>query len=358
MNMASMKSPFVNVNGMQHIGVAVSDMNEMLPLYRKLFGMDIPFFDSVQAAPLMDVYTHGKTITKRASMIMNLQGGCAMEVIEATSFKGKGNLNTFAWGDLGINAVQMKSKDIHKSHAFVKTLVDCQPVQEGPDARKGFFMKDPDGNYFQFVENDEWYSNHGHHSGGVLGISIGVTNVDESMKLYRDILGFDQIVFDESAVFADWANLPNGEERYRRVLLTKSKPTGGGFGKVTGKNYIELVNALDRVPQKIFKGRMWGDYGFVHLGLDVKGMRQLETQMSQKGFPFTCDSQSALSMGNTKVHCVYIDDPDGTLIEMIEVFKVPIVEKWGLFLNVEKRDPMKPLPDFMLKFLRFSRIKD
>jgi hypothetical protein len=63
-------------------------------------------------------------------------------------------------------------------------------------------------------------------------------------------------------------------------------------------------------------------------------------------------------MGNTKVHCVYIDDADGTLIEMIEVFKVPIVEKWGLFLNVEKRDPMKPLPDFMLKFLRFSRIKD
>ena len=101
-----MKSTYVNVNGMQHIGVAVSDMNKILPLYRKLFGMDIPFFDSVQAAPLMDVYTHGVTITKRASMIMNLQGGCAMEVIEATSFKGKGNLNTFAWGDLGINAVQ------------------------------------------------------------------------------------------------------------------------------------------------------------------------------------------------------------------------------------------------------------
>ena len=69
-----MNSTYVNVNGMQHIGVAVSDMNKILPLYRKLFGMDIPFFDSVQAAPLMDVYTHGVTMTKRASMIMNLQG--------------------------------------------------------------------------------------------------------------------------------------------------------------------------------------------------------------------------------------------------------------------------------------------
>jgi catechol 2,3-dioxygenase-like lactoylglutathione lyase family enzyme len=252
----------------------------------------------------------------------------------------------------------MKSRNIAKSYDFVKDLVPTMGIQKGPDQRKGFFINDPDGNLFQFVENNEWYSNNGHHSGGVLGISIGVRNADESMKLYRDILGFDQVVFDETAVFADWSELPNGKEKYRRVLLSKSKPTGGGFGKVTGKNYIELVQAMDREPQKIFKGRIWGDYGFVHLGLDVKGMRELETQMSEKGFPFTCDSQSALSMGNTKVHCVYIDDPDGTLIEMIEVFKVPIVEKWGIYLNVEKRDPMKPLPDFMLKFLRFSRIKD
>jgi hypothetical protein len=63
-------------------------------------------------------------------------------------------------------------------------------------------------------------------------------------------------------------------------------------------------------------------------------------------------------MGQTKVHCTYIDDPDGTLIELIEVYKVPIVEKWGIFLNVEKRDPLKPLPNFMLNALRFSRIKD
>ena len=61
---------------------------------------------------------------------------------------------------------------------------------------------------------------------------------------------------------------------------------------------------------------------------------------------------------STKVHCTYIEDPDGTLIELIEVFKIPIIEKLGVFLNVEKRDPMKPLPNFLLKAMRFSRIKD
>ena len=40
------------------------------------------------------------------------------------------------------------------------------------------------------------------------------------------------------------------------------------------------------------------------------------------------------------------------------MYKIPIIEKLGIFLNLENRDPLKPLPDFMLKALRFGRIKD
>ena len=43
------------INGFQHIGVAVKDMDSSLRFYRKFFGLDIPFFDSVAAAPLMKV---------------------------------------------------------------------------------------------------------------------------------------------------------------------------------------------------------------------------------------------------------------------------------------------------------------
>ena len=31
--------------GIQHVGIAVSEMDKSLKLYRKLFGLDIPFFD-------------------------------------------------------------------------------------------------------------------------------------------------------------------------------------------------------------------------------------------------------------------------------------------------------------------------
>ncbi|MBL0315428.1 MAG: hypothetical protein IPP69_06435 [Flavobacteriales bacterium] len=176
--------------------------------------------------------------------------------------------------------------------------------------------------------------------------------------MYCDILGFDQVVYDKTGSFEDWKELKAGRENYRRVLLTQKAQPGGGFARVTGKTYIELVQALDRKPHFIFEDRIWGDTGFAHIGFDVKGMKALGVDLKNAGYPFTCDSNDALNMGTTKVHCTYIHDDDRTLIEMIEVYKVPIMEKWGIFLNVEKRDPLKPLPDLMLKALRFSRVKD
>lgn len=348
------------INGIQHLGIAVQDMDASLKYYRKFFGLDIPFFDAVAAAPLMDIYTRNKTITKRASMILNLQGGCAVEVIRPTSFEPKKAAFDLRLGDLGIYIAQVKSRNIERSHEFCKkeNALELSELKTTPSGQKTFFMKDLDGLLYQFVEAAEWFTKNKRHSGGIKGCTIGVSDMDRSLKLYADILGYDQLVYDETGVFEDWKGLPGGDEKYRRVLLEPTQMPGGGFAKLQGQTAIELVQALDRKPRWIFEDRIWADTGFVHLGFDVRGMAALGEKLEEQGFGFTCDSNDALDMGNTKVHCTYIDDPDQTWIEMIEVYKVPIVEKWGLYLNVEKRSPSKPLPDFMLKALKFSRIKD
>jgi catechol 2,3-dioxygenase-like lactoylglutathione lyase family enzyme len=345
---------------MQHIGVAVQNMDASLKYFRKIFGMNIPFFDSVQPAPLMDCYTHEKTITKRASMIMNLQGGCAMEVIRPTTFEPRKADFQIKIGDLHIFQVHMKARNVKHMHDHCKKngALSVSEIQLNPAQQHVFDLTDIDGNFFRVEPTNECYRDMGHPSNGVAGCSIGVTNMDEALNLYSNLLGYDEVVFDRNGTFNDWGHLPGGKEQYRRVRLKQSAPTGGGFARVMGETFIELVQALDRAPARTFKGRIWGDSGFVHLGLDVKGMKKLGENLGAQGFPFRCDSNDALSMGQTKVHCTYIDDKDGTLIELIEVYKVPIVEKWGIFLNVEKRDPLKPLPNFMLNALQFSRIKD
>lgn len=352
---------YKRINGIQHIGVGVSDSDLSQKWYRKFIGMDIPIFNGVAPAPLMDVYTHNKTITKRATMILNLQGGCAMEVVCPTSFEPRKPDFETQLGDIGIYINQVKAKDVAETYEYFKNngakLLSELTVM--PDRTKTFYCEDPNGLIFQIVQGQEFYTETKHVTGGPNGCVIGVSDIDNSLNLYSDILGYDKVIYDKTAVFADFEHLTGGKKEFRRIRLTQSNPPGGGFAKVSADTYIELIEAQSYRPKKIYKGRIWGDIGFVHVGLDVRGMKALGEELESKGFGFTCDTQDTLDMGGTtRVHCTYIDDPDGILIEMIEVYKIPIIEKLGIFLNVEKRDPLKPLPDFMLKALRFSRIKD
>lgn len=351
---------YKRINGIQHIGVGVLDSDVSQKWYRKFLGMDIPMFDGVAAAPLMDVYTHHETITKRATMILNLQGGCAMEVVNPTSFQPRKVAFPIELGDIAIYINQVKARDVKAAYAYFKEngAVLLSEVVQMPDGGATFYAEDPNGLIFQVVQGKSFYTRTRHVTAGPNGCVIGVTDVDRSLKLYAEILGYDQVIYDETAVFGDFKSLPGGDKTFRRIRLTQSNPPGGGFAKVTADTYIELIQAMDYTPRKVWKGRIWGDVGFVHVGLDVRGMKALGQELAEKGFGFTCDTQDTLDMGGTtRVHCTYIDDPDGILIEMIEVYKIPIIEKLGIFLNVEKRDPLKPLPDFMLKALRFSRVK-
>ena len=350
------------IQGIQHVGIAVSDMDASLKLYRKLFGLDIPFFDAVAAAPLMDSHCNGETITKRASMVLNHQGGCSVEVLCPTSFKPRGPVFDLAQGDLGIGCTTVKTPDIRKMHEHAREIVgdscDAELCMD-PLGKLTFYLRDYDNNLFQILESDQWFTNHGHPSGGIMGCSIGVSSIEESLKLYSEILGYDKVLYDGEGTFEDWAHLPGGTERYRRIVLAQTSPSTGGFAAVMGETNIELIQALDRKGRFIFDERIWADIGIAHLGFDVRGMNELGKVLDEKGFGFRCDTNDALSMGDhTSVHCTYIDDPDECWLELIEVHKIPILKNLGLFLNVTKRNPQQPLPMWMLKALKFNRIKD
>ena len=349
------------IHGIQHIGVGVPEHGRAWQWYRKHFGLDVPFFNDEAEAHLMTIYTGGKVISKRAAMVLNLKGGCAMEIVCPSTFKARHADQKHELGDLGIYMGWIKSPDVAATYNYYKQQsVDLvSPLSKMPNGWDTFYLRDINGLVFQIIPAKDFYTKSKHKTGGTAGCSIGVSDLDRAISFYS-ILGYDHLIYDEEATFQDWSTLDGGDRKYRRVLLSQSKPSGGGFSKLTGKSYIELVQDLSsRIPVKIYDNRYWGDVGFVHLGFDVRNMVSLGQALEKAGYGFTCDTKDVLSMGeNTKVHCTYTEDPDGTLIEMIEVYKIPIIERLGIHLNVEKRSPSQPYPDLMLKALKFARIRD
>jgi catechol 2,3-dioxygenase-like lactoylglutathione lyase family enzyme len=230
-------------------------------------------------------------------------------------------------------------------------------ISQNPAGKKHFFLEDPFGNLFEIIEDDDWFARGLKHTGGPIGMIIGVTDMERSIRFYSEILGYDEMLYRGEGNFADLSVLPGGDSKMNRAILTHSQPRVGPFSELFGRSYIELIQVPGYQPRKIFENRYWGDLGFIHLCFDIRNMPALKTKCEAAGHPFTVDGGAGFEMGEAAGHFTYIEDPDGALIEFVETRKIPIMKKMGWYLDLSKRAPEKPLPHWMLKALRFNRKK-
>jgi len=353
------------ISGIQQIGIGVTNVHEAWNWYREHFGMDIKIFEDAAVAELMFSYTGGKPRKRHAALTMNLQGGGGFEIWQYVDRIPDAPATEIQAGDLGIYVTKIKTRKVRDAYeTFQKKNLNLNGISVGPDGREHFFVKDPYNNLFQVVEGNTWFSMEREKStGATFGAIIGVSNIENARKVYSGILGYDMVVYDKEGVFEDLKCLPGGDKILRRVLLMHSKPRLGSFSKLLGPSVMELIQVMDREPEQIFNNRFWGDLGFIHLCYDIKGMDALRIECKSKGFAFKVDSTHTLKtetfdMGEAAGHFAYIEDPDGTLIEFVETDKIPIMKKLGWYLDLRKRDPRKPLPNWILKTLKFSRVKE
>ncbi len=348
------------ITGIQQIGIGVPNVYEAWKWYKENFGMDIRIFEDNTVAELMLPYTGGKPQRRHAALAMNISGGGGFEIWQYSERVPQAPSFEIQIGDLGINIAKIKSPDAQKAYTDFKAR-NLNIL--GDFYNDHFFIKDLYGNIFQVINDDSWFKKTNKLTGAIAGAIIGVSDIEKALKVYSDILGYNTIVSDETSVFNDLSHLPGGKNKFRRVLLKMSKAPEGSFSRLLGQSYIELVQLIDREPKKIFENRFWGDLGFIHVCYDISGMDALKKDCESKGFPFTVDSsvkhnkENSFDMGEAAGHFSYIEDPDGTLIEFVETHKVPILKKYGWYLNLKNRNPKKPLPKWMLSALSLNKVK-
>jgi catechol 2,3-dioxygenase-like lactoylglutathione lyase family enzyme len=345
--------------GIQQVGVGVTDLAEELRWCRSALGIDVRIFDDDGEAALMLPYTGGQPQRRHAVLAANLQGGSGLEVWQYTRRTPVPADFEPLPGDLGITAAFIKSRDPRAAHARLTAsgVPRIGRLAEDPEGGPCFVLRDPLGNPFKVGTGQDWFMRGKHSTAGVAGCMIGVSNMARSLIFYRDVLGYDKLVYERTGAFEDLADLGAGTRQVRRVLLARSAPNQGAFSALLGSSRLELVQALDRAPRKTYAGRFWGDPGFIHLCFDVAGMDALRAHCQSLGYPFTVDSGPEFIMGDAMARFAYAEDPDGTLIEFVETWRLPVMKKWGLSIDLRRRPPEKPLPRLMLRALGLNRIK-
>ena len=347
------------ISGIQQIGIGIPQVYDAFDWYRKNLGMDIQVFDEAAEAALMLPYTGGKPQKRHAILAINIQGGGGLEIWQYTSRVPQPAKFQIQLGDHGIFIAKYKSRNVKAAYeSFKNKGIDLVgDLSKNPMGKDHFYLKDPYGNLCEVVESDNWFKNYKSDTGGVYGCVIGVSDIEKARTVYSDLLGYDEVLCDTTGIFDDYKGLPGGSNKFRRLILKNSKKREGAFGRLLGDAEIELVQVLDRDARKIFINRFWGDLGYIHLCFDINGMEKLRQKCEAKGYPFTADSSDSFDMGEAAGHFSYIEDPDGTLIEFVETHKVPILKKLNLYLNLRKRDPKKPLPNWVVGSLAFNRVK-
>ena len=336
-----------NISGIQQIGIGVADLDLAWKWYAKHFGMDLPIFNDEAEAKLMAQFTGGKIQSRKAVLAMNLQGGGGFEVWQFTSRTPKSAEREIFEGDLGISHVHMRTRNAAKALAYFLKLdeVEVSDIRKNSLDRNWFELKDPFNNKFKIIEDDYCFMKTKAFVGGVMGATIGVSNFDSALKVYQNGMQYDSIVAEDSNYSIE------------RKWLKSTKNKTSAFSELLGPTHLELVLDSKNKREPIYKTRLWGDLGFIHICFDVQQMKALRIKTEELGFPFKVDSENSFDMGEAAGQFGYIQDQDNTLIELVETHKVPILKKFGWFINLKNKTVQKPLPRIIFKVLSLNRVK-
>jgi len=135
---------------------------------------------------------------------------------------------------------------------------------------------------------------------------ITVSNLERSLAFWRDVLGFElSHTAHQKGEFAREITGVEGAEIKLAVL------------KTPGGHKIELLEYLAPVDRKCANVRPC-DVAFVHIALLVDDLEAMLDKISASGWKAVGNPQILTKGPNAGKRVVYVRDPDGTTIELMQ----------------------------------------
>jgi len=312
--------------GLHHVGIGVSDMERSLAFYRDLLELEV-VYDLISEDNMM-CQVIGRSAVTRVVMLKDKLGGNCVKLVQILPSRYPHRPQTIPpdrkWGDIGYycelamqvanlrnayNALMAKGATSAMSPSYFQAI---GPNGEVAVETEVAYFVDPDGAWFEIHERREVPKGFEDFP-GVIQLThgcLGVSNMDQSLSFYREILGFKELVYDielEDWDFSGMGKLVGGPVRVR-LAIVRSEGRGG---------FLELVQPLP--PYKVRSlspAARWGDIGQMEHGVEVKDLDKVCSELAQRGVRFMCSPSPVPQMKAR--HC-YIQDPDDAIIELIDL---------------------------------------
>lgn len=159
---------------------------------------------------------------------------------------------------------------------------------------------------------------------GIHHVAMSTVDLERSLAFYRDLLGFKLVAR------ASWP-VGRGAD-----AVTGLKDSSGSVAILRlGNAHIELFEFSSPTPKPADPNRPASDHGFTHLALDVKNVDAVYKRLKAAGMRFHAPPQP-IGGGSRGT---YGRDPDGNIIEIIEIPNIP-----GHPLSIDKNLALDDTP--------------
>lgn len=191
------------ISGVESIGITVSDMNISLPFYTDVLHFQVLSDDTINS----EQYSNLIRVDDASVRITKLKlGDEKIELIDFIFPEGKSYPEDSHSNDLWFQHIAIITNNMDSAYAWLK-LNDVKNIsiepQRLPDWNKNaggikaFYFQDPDGHPLEILEfppekgNAKWHKSSKQLFLGIDHTAIAVSNTDESLKFYRDVLGME-----------------------------------------------------------------------------------------------------------------------------------------------------------------------
>jgi catechol 2,3-dioxygenase-like lactoylglutathione lyase family enzyme len=309
------------INGVDHIGIGVGNIDDSLRFYKDFLGFSNVIFDYTGSLPGLDKIVGKQNIEARMMMLAHenfspvAQGMIKLVQLLPPSRPSRPNMK-YEWGNICIAEVCMSVQNIEEVYKLATvekgfkpvlppTYALCPPGEECKFA----YIRDPEGILIEFIE---WHMYK--EFGGtprieaVNHIGIGVRDMDKSMAFYRDILGFEEEVIGYTARMDSMAPMLPSPTPTMKVKIITSKYKGA---------WIEVYQHVEQYRPSIAIPR-YGDIGHMEFAINVSNIEKVYDKLQKKGVKFICPPQKVDLPPSDEWKYTYMVDADGFLVSLVE----------------------------------------
>src|SRR5579883_1074853 len=312
----------VQVQKIRAIGLTVTNCERSLDFYTQALNFEVVSDITVEGQDYNDL--EGVTGTKIRIVTLRL-GDELIELMEYLNTEGKPIPSDSQSNDLWFQHMAIVVSDMDRAYTHLRSFpiepISIEPQTIPPDNKassgvRAFKFKDPDGHDLELIwfppdkGKEKWHQNTNPLFLGIDHSAIAVSNTDQSLHFYRDLLGMqiDSRSFNWHATQACLDDLPGAE-----VRITDLRPVQDGVG-------IEMLDYIS--PGK---GRPmpsdWKSCDIAHMQIElvVNDLVQLVKKLQQNGVPLV-SSRIVQFTDNSfpyRQGCL-VKDPDGHAMLMLE----------------------------------------